>query len=152
VIELRPFLPEFDYHWMKQHVGCVLCEDTRGLIAVRNGVTVGGFIADSWTETSCQVHQAILDPLCLRTLPREFCRYVFMECDRKLMLGPTPSDNLKAQRINEKYGFRVVARFPDALKDGVDIIMYQMDRATCRFLTEEERHGRQVQRPQTFAA
>ena len=128
-----------DVEWLRNNIKCVLCEDTKGIVAERDGVIVGMMVADSWTENSCQVHQAVADTLAFKHgLHIEFAEYVFGVAGRKMMLGLTPSDNAEAIKLNEHYGFTEFTRVPDAVRDGVDYIVYRMTAADCLYYEEKE--------------
>ena len=127
-----------DVAWLREHIKCVLCEDTRGIVSERDGAVVGMMVADSWTENSCQVHSAVTDPLAFKHgLHVEFAEYVFGASGRRQMLGLVPSDNAKAIKINEHYGFTEFARVPDAVRDGVDYIVMRMTAEDCRYYQEK---------------
>ena len=124
--------------WLKTHVKCVICEDTKGIVALRDGVIVAMMIADSWTENSCQVHNAVTDPLVFKHgLHVEFAEYVFGFAKRKMMLGLVPSNNEKAIKIDLHYGFQEIARIPNAISDGVDYIVMQMTADECPYYQEK---------------
>ena len=127
-----------DITWLREHVQCVLCEDTKGIVAERDGAIVGMMVADSWTANSCQVHNAVTDTLAFKHgLHVEFADYVFGVCGRKMMIGLVPSDNAKAIKINNHYGFTQIACVPDALSDGVDYLVMQMTSDECRYYQEK---------------
>jgi hypothetical protein len=128
----------FDWNWVRENIQCVICEDTRGVVAERSGKIVSAFVADSWTENSVQCHQAVLDPMALKAgIHREFARYVFGEAGRKVMIGLTPSDRPKAIRLNEHYGFTEAYRLKDGVRDGVDYIVMTMTAEQCRYYDGE---------------
>ena len=122
--------------WVKELIDPVFCEDTKGIVAVKDGEPIGVMLLDQWTETSVQCHIGIVNPICLRRMPYEFCNYVFNTCGRKILIGLTPADNKKAMRLNEHLGFKEVMRMKDAYKQGVDYVMYLMDKTTCKYITQ----------------
>ena len=147
---LRPLDIHRDWPWVREHIQCLLCEDTRGIVAERDGEIIGAMIADSWTENSCQVHNGVTDPMAFRCgLHVEFARYVFGDCGRKMMIGLTPSNLPKAIKINAHYGFTEFTRIPDAYADGVDYIVYRMTADECPYFGDD--HGIQ-QKPASTAA
>ena len=139
MITLRALHIPTDWGWVRHHIQCVLCEDTRGIVAERDGKIVGAMIADSWTENSCQVHNGILDPLAFKAgLHAEFARYVFGECGRKMMLGLTPANLPKAIKLNAHYGFTEFTRIPEGYADGVDYIVYRMTSNECPYWEQDD--------------
>lgn len=122
--------------WVKENVECVFCDDMRGVIAIRDEFIVGAMIADSWTYTSVQVHNAITDPICFKHgIHIKFADYVFNTCGRSQMIGLVPSDNKKALKLNLHYGFKEVTRLPDAYRDGVDYVIMRLLKSECKYLT-----------------
>ena len=137
-IELKP-LEAKHWAWVKRHAAPVLCEDTKGIVAVRNGVLVAAVVFDSWSHNSCLSHIVIRDPKVTRRLIREGFKYVFVTCNRNVMLGLTPGDNEQALKFNKAIGFRVVHRIKDGHRPGVDYVLQEIRKAECRWLPEEYR-------------
>jgi len=130
-----------DIPWLKEHVKCVLCEDTKGIVAERDGVIVAMYVLDSWSHNSVQCHHAVLDPLAFKHgIHIEVVRYVFGVCGRKLIIGLTPANNAKAVRIAKHLGFTEHTRIPDAYDVGVDYIIFRMTAEECPYY-EESRHA-----------
>lgn len=110
-------------------VPVVLCADTAGIVAERDGELIGVMLGDNWTPTSVQVHQGVSDRAAFRAgLHIEFARWVFEVGGRRIMWGLTPADNTLALRVNTTYGFREVCRLPDALDEGRDLVIMQLTR------------------------
>lgn len=124
-----------DWPWIVALAAPVLCEDTTGIIAVRDGARVAAAVFDSWSSNSCLAHLIIQDPLVLRHgfLHQAF-RFVFLTRNRGMMTGLTPANNLKALKLNKHIGFREVYRIPDGHKRGVDSVLQIMTRDECRWL------------------
>ncbi len=123
--------------WVKEHVECVFCDDMTGIIAVRGDTIVGAMIADSWTYSSVQVHNAIIDPMCFKHgMHIKFADYVFNTVGRSQMIGLVPADNAKAIKLNLHYGFTEVVRLPDAYRVGVDYIIMRLLKSECKYLTQ----------------
>jgi hypothetical protein len=100
-------------------------------------------IMDTWTETSCQVHFAIENPMVLRHgFFEEITKFVYDTSDRLIMYGLVPSDNKKALSVDKKIGFREITRLKDAFKRGVDYVLLEMRSEDCNFyITEDREHG-----------
>jgi hypothetical protein len=145
VITFRALDLHYDYDYVKTLIEAVICDDTKGIVAERDGRRVGAVLFDSWTLNSVQVHIGIEDPLVFKHgLHREVCVYAFLTCGTKMMLGLVPSNNAKAIKLNTHFGFEEVARIKDALEDGVDYIIMQLNKSECKYLTVEERQEREV--------
>jgi len=126
--------------WAKDLIDPIFCEDTKGIVAEKEGEPVGAILLDQWTKTSVQCHVGVENIMCLRNLQYEVADYVFNTCGRELLIGLTPSNNEKAIRINKTFGFKEHTRIKDAFDIGVDYIVYLMTKADCRFL-REDKHG-----------
>ena len=110
--------------------------DTTGFIAFNDetGESLAVFVAQDWSPTSVQVHQAILNPMVLRHEFFEECaNYIFTKAGRLKMYGLVPSNNEKAISVNEKIGFKEVARLEDACDIGVDYIVMELKREDCPY-------------------
>ena len=129
-----PFSFEKHGLWVKNLIQPIFSEDTKGVVAEKDGVPVGAIILDQWTATSVQCHVGVENIMCLRKLQYEVADYVFNVCDRKMLIGLTPSNNTKAIRINKTFGFKEHTRIKDAFAKGVDYIIYIMLKEDCRFL------------------
>lgn len=124
--------------WVKELLHPVFCEDTKGIVAIRDGVPVGVMLGDSWSRNSVNVHIGIVDPLVFKhKMHYEFCEYVFHTCDRGQMLGLVPADNEKALKLNKHFGFREVYRIKDGYDVGVDYVVMQYTKEECKYLGEE---------------
>lgn len=131
-----------DWAWISKHVDCKLCQDTRGIVAERDGEIQGAVVLDSWSWTGCQVHLAAPNPMVWRRgLHKEVFEYVFETCDRLYIMGMTPADNEVAVRFNKHIGFRPVYRVKDGHKVGVDLIVFEMRRRECRFLARNKKQS-----------
>jgi len=124
---------------MKERVHAVYCEDTKGIIVENHGYPVAGVILDSWCPNSVVGHVAIDEPMALRVLVKELFTYVFITAGRGILIGTTPSTNKKAIKFNEHLGFKPVSTIKDGYAVGVDFIIYQMNKADCRFIPKEIR-------------
>jgi hypothetical protein len=138
--EFVAFCFETHGRWVKDLLNPTFCEDTKGIVALKNNKPIGVMLADQWTDSSVQTHIGITDPLCLKHgLHKEFCKWVFITAGRKMMIGLTPSNNEKAMKLNKHFGFTEVGRLKDAYADGVDYVQYVMKREDCKYIPQELR-------------
>ena len=121
----------------------MLCEDTQGIVAYDEAGAIQAISAfDSFTVDACSVHLAIDNPIVLRHgFLTELAYHIFVTCNRKRIFGLVPSNNKKARKLDEHIGFKEVARIPDAVREGVDYIVYRMDKEACRWLPQELREA-----------
>lgn len=113
---------------------------TRGIVAIdSSGKPCGVCLADGWTHTACNAHLAIQKPMCLRKLFHEFAHYVFITCDKQMMIGIVEDTHARALRIDKNIGFKQLYRLKDGYAAGVDQIILQLKKADCRFLHKDYR-------------
>ena len=122
------------WEWIQRRASPVLCKDTTGLVAMRGDRIVGAVVFDSFSYNSCLSHIAIEDPRVVRRLVRMGCEFVFEHSDRGVLTGLTPADNEEALRLNKGLGFREICRIRDGYKVGVDYVLQEMRRETCRWI------------------
>lgn len=124
--------------WVREVIAPVFCEDTRGIVALRDDNSIAGaIIMDSWAPNSVQVHIGAETPLVFKHgLHKEAANYIFNTAGRNVVIGLTPSNNEKAIKINKHLGFKEIFRVPDAYLDGVDYIVFRMDRHECTYLED----------------
>lgn len=134
----RPLLLD-DWPWVRTHLSLSYTDDTKGFVVEdENGERVAAAIFRDWSITSVAVHQYIGNPLVLRHgYYEEIANYVYVTADRATIYGPTPSDNLKAIKLNKHIGFTEEARLKDSVMFGVDLILFRLDKNDCRFLPDE---------------
>jgi hypothetical protein len=143
LIKLKPLTNSTEWEWFAKRTHTIGCADSGGLVAYdEEGVIHAICVWDSFTVDACSVHFAIDNPFVIRHgFLHEIARHVFITCDRKRIFGLVPSTNEKARKLDIHIGFREVARIPDAVKEGVDYIVLRMDKADCRWLSEEMREA-----------
>lgn len=118
-----------------------VCEDTRGIVAIKDGVPVAICVLDSWTTTLCEIHIWIANPMVLRRgFQQEVFGYVFGEADRLKIIGKTPSNNEKALKFIKHMGFQEIFRVKDGYDVGVDIVVSEINRDDCEYYGKQERH------------
>lgn len=106
----------------------------RGIKLVRNGIVVAMAGYDHWTPNSVEMHSLIMDK-------KSMCRAFLRECfafpfeKRGLVVGVTPSDNAAALELNRKLGFKQVYTIKDGWDVGVDMILQEMRKEDCKWLS-----------------
>lgn len=135
-------LREAGWKWLEERAKPVRCEDTTGVMALRGKEIIAAVAFDSWTENSCLAHIAIKDPFVLRHGLLELVfDFAFHHAGRGVVYGMTPADNQKALRFNKKIGFQELYRLRDGYKAGVDYVLQEMRRETCRWIKPEYRQA-----------
>jgi len=125
-----------DWPEIQSAIKCILMADTKGVVAKdEHGTILAAGVADTFSFTTCQVHQYIRNPLVLRHgFLEEIFNYVFVTCDRIAILGLVPGDNAKALKLNKHLGYHELARVKDGFNVGIDYIIMEMRREECRFI------------------
>ena len=62
----RSFNGAEDWTWVNKQVGIQRVEDTGGIMASKNGETLGACIMDNWTANSVQCHFMLKHPMVLK--------------------------------------------------------------------------------------
>lgn len=129
-VQFGAITPEF-YPWLREALDPVICDDTNGIVAYcpDTNEILACAVMDNWTKRSCQIHVWIGNPIAIRHgFINETLEYIFLTCDRKTIFGLTPGDNKKAIKFNKHVGFREVFRLPEAYDEGVDYILFQLNK------------------------
>lgn len=141
MIRFRPMVEE-DWQWFKERTSVIRMEDTMGMVAyedTRLGI-LAVCVADSFGPDNCNVHLAIDNPLVIRRgFLNEIANWLFVQNKRARLFGLVPSNNSKAERFNKHIGWEEIARVPNAVAEGVDYIVVEMHRDTCRWLKNVRR-------------
>lgn len=131
-----------DFEWVKPHLSIPAVSDMNGIVAEQAGHGVAACVLHNWTYNSVMAHIVILKPIVIKHgFITEVMEYVFNRCDRKIMLGSVPSDNLKALAFDTHVGFKEVARIKDGYRNGVDIVLIELRKEECRWLHEWRKEG-----------
>lgn len=135
IVKFRGIRDERDIDWFLDRNSITLCNDTTAIFAVdETDKILAACFMDNWTETSCQVHLAIDNPLIVRHgFFQEIGSFIFEEGGRLMVHGLVPADNKRALSVDKKLGFREVARLKDAFKRGVDYIVLELRPEDCKF-------------------
>lgn len=114
------------------------CEDTKGIVALDEEFNLASVcIMDSWAFNSVQVHFWCPNPFVLRHgFLEEIAQYIFITCNKGVIVGVTPADNEKSIKFNEHIGLEEICRIPDGYKEGVDYVITHMRRENCRWLVQ----------------
>ena len=128
-----------DWGWIRERLPLKQVEDTKGIVAERDGELVAAVVFDNWTFSSVSVHQVVTTPMVLRHgFFEEVAKYVYDTCEKYQMIGLVPGDKPDIKAFDEKIGFREVARIPNGHAMGVDTIIMTMTAEQCNFYCKEE--------------
>lgn len=140
-IEFRPFKGEWDWGFVRLHTTILRVEDTTGIMAIDTdtNTTVGAAIGDNFTQTSCQCHFIVLNPMVLRHgFVEACCDYIFNTRGMQAIYGWVPANNEKAVKLNKHMGWQVKAVFEDGYVQGVDYLLMELKKIDCKHLVIEQ--------------
>jgi RimJ/RimL family protein N-acetyltransferase len=140
IVAFRKIATEVDWDWFTCRNSIQLLPDMTSILAynVTTNAILAGCVMDNWTESSCQIHFCIDNPMAIRhKFFEEIAEFVYDTAGRTVMHGLVPADNLKALALDKKIGFREVTRLTDAFKLGVDYVLLEMRKEDCNFYTED---------------
>lgn len=130
----------FEFRWIAERTGVVPTANARALKAVDAAGRIRGMVLyENWTPNSVQAHMAVDTPIAWRTLVGPAFAYPFDECGRGLLLAIVSADNPRSLSLVRRFGFTEQHRVRDGWAAGVDLILFEMRRADCRWLAGHER-------------
>lgn len=128
--------------WLLARIRYAPTADVRALEAVGSDGRIGGMVGlDAWRPGSVQMHVAIERPEFARVLVRPVFDWVFNQAGCAAALGMVPSNRPEGVLMAERLGFRLVHRVLGGWARGIDLLIFEMRRADCRWL-KGERHER----------
>ena len=131
-----------DFGWLVERTSAALTDHATGIKAVDESGRIRGMVVyDYWTPNACQAHMAVDAPIIWRSLLRPAFSYPFEELGRSLILGIIAADNPRSLAMAKRLGFRDVHRVDDGWAPGVPLIVHEMRRAECRWLSEPLRRA-----------
>ena len=136
IIQYRALVPD-DIPLVQEHFpGIMPVPDMQGIVAENEcGHFQGCAIFGHWSPSSVQAHVIVENPMLLRHgFLEEAARYVFITCDRGVIIGLVPSNNEKALKLDAHIGFKEVGRVRDGHDFGVDTVIMELRRENCRWL------------------
>lgn len=137
----KPLSTREEWAWLSAKAQCCYCEDTKGIVAYREGEVVAAVALDSWSHNSVSIHIAITAPLVLKNgFAEEVFNYIFNTTGRRVVIGITPADNLAALKFNRHIGLVEVYRIKDGYAQGVDYVVQEIRKENCRYIE----HGKEI--------
>ncbi len=133
--EFFPLQLEGEFEWLKAKAECSLTDDMNGIVAYRDDNLVAAIGLDSWSYNSVTIHIAVTDPLVFKHGFAEECyEYIFNTCDKGVLIGITPSNNLKALAFNRHIGLVEIYRIRDGYDVGIDYVVQEARKENCKYL------------------
>lgn len=136
-LQFYPLKISEDWALAKQRIDLLLVEDSKGIVAKNENMEIQAMaIFDTWTHNSVQVHMIIENPMVLRHgFLTEIADYVFYTCERGILYGLVPSNNEKALKLDKHIGFSEICRLKDAVMKGIDMVILELRKEDCRWLS-----------------
>lgn len=128
--------PTRDFTWMTERSGYAPLPDGRGIVALRGAQALGMVVYDGFTATLAQVHVALATPMAARHLLRPAFEYPFLQLGLLALATMLDSRNERAVALALGAGFLEAGRIQDGVDVGSDLVLYQLRRERCRFLSE----------------
>jgi RimJ/RimL family protein N-acetyltransferase len=132
--------PVEHFGWLCRRIGYTPTLSFRAIEAVDGAGRVRGMVGfDLWTDTAVWFHVAVDDPMALRALIGPGFRYPFEQLGREIALASVRSDNARSRALCRKVGFREAWSIKDGISHGVDLVVYELRKADCRWLARTMR-------------
>jgi hypothetical protein len=111
----------------------------KGVVILEEESLGAGVLYDYWTYNAVQVHvyAPALRVLFAPHVLREIFEYPFLTCNLNLVMAVTPGDQKGSLAVSSWLGFKETYRIRDGWKVGVDMVMKELRREDCRFLTQD---------------
>ena len=89
---------------------------------------------------TCQMHMVNLKGgYTPKQLLKAAFDYPFNQCKLELVFGIVNSNNVKAMEYDQKLGFTEAKRFAGVHDDGGDLVVFEMNKADCRWIRERKK-------------
>jgi len=89
---------------------------------------------------TCQMHMVNLKGgYTPKQLLKAAFDYPFNQCKLELVFGIVNSNNVKAMEYDQKLGFTEAKRFAGMHDDGGDLVVFEMNKADCRWIRERKK-------------
>lgn len=126
-----------DFGWIAERTGVVLTTSARGVKVVDSAGRTRGVVAfDDWTPNAVTAHIASDTPIAWRKLLPAALHYVFGLVGLGVLVAQVASSNIRSLAFVEAAGFRRLTSIRDGIRVGVDLVLFEMRRENCGFLTQ----------------
>jgi hypothetical protein len=126
--------------WLHNRADIVPSPEFKAIEAVDDHGRIHGMVGfDGWTENSVVLTIALDNASCLRSLLFPIFDYAFNQAGRGIALAMVRGGNKRSLRLCKHVGMEEVHRVRDGISIGEDIVIFEMRREHCRWLTTEHR-------------
>lgn len=115
--------------------------DFNGIKLVVDGKLVAMTGFDYWTPNAAQIHIWLPQKLGLRgrLFFKELFHYIFVTCDKGVVLGTIPASNPACINFTRGMGFTALPSITDGWDVGVDMTISEMRRENCIWIDKQYR-------------
>lgn len=125
-----------DFDWIRERAQCGLTPNAKAIKAVTDDGRIVGMVAyDNWTHNSVECHMAADSPIAWRKLLWPAFSYPFEQEGMGIILGIMPASNERSQGLVRRFGFNEAYRVKDGWAVGDDLVVFEMRKENCRWLT-----------------
>ena len=119
-------------------IGVQPCADLQAIFWVNEQNQIEWVIGyTAFIGKTCQMHMVNLKGgYTPKQLLRAAFDYPFNQCGIEKTFGIVNSQNTKAMEYDQKLGFNEIMRFPKMHCDGGDLVIFEMNKADCRWIKE----------------
>lgn len=123
---------------LQNEIGVQPCADLQAIFWVDSEGKIEWVVGyTAFIGKTCQMHMVNLKGgYTPKGLLFDAFNYAFNECGREKVFGVVNSLNTKAMDYDKKLGFNEVLRFENMHDDGGDLVVLEMNKATCRWIRE----------------
>lgn len=141
VVANTPELKNIAIQILFNEIGVQPCGDLQALFWANEDNQIEWVVGyTAFIGKTCQIHVVALKG---GYTPKQFLRaafdYPFNQCKLEKMFGIVNSKNIKAMEYDQKLGFKEAIRFAGVHEDGGDLVVFEMNKADCRWIKERKK-------------
>jgi len=141
VVANTPELKNIAIQILLNEIGVQPCGDLQALFWANKEQQIEWVIGyTAFIGKTCQMHMVNLKG---GYTPKELLKaafdYPFNQCGIEKTFGIVNSNNVKAMEYDQKLGFTEAKRFEKMHDDGGDIVVFEMNKADCRWIKERKK-------------
>lgn len=135
-----PELRNLGMQILQNEIGVQPCGDFQAIFWVGKGNEIEWVVGyTAFIGKTCQMHMVNLrGGYTPKLLLKSAFEYPFNYCDLEKVFGIVNSKNTKAMEYDQKLGFKEVHRFIGVHDEGGDIVVFEMNKADCRWIKERK--------------
>ena len=121
-------------------IGVQRCEDLQAIFWADENNNVEWCVGyTAFIGKTCQMHMVNLKGgYTPKQLLKAAFDYPFNHCNLEMVFGIVNSNNVKAMEYDQKLGFTEAKRFVKMHDDGGDLVVFEMNKADCRWIRERK--------------